>query len=79
MIIIEYKDFTIYQLYDREKDKIIISSSVRLNEENMLTFSLNEKKANSSIEPINEDFSIELINEDSSIEFIDEDLLIKTT
>ena len=60
IIVIEYQDSTTYQLYDREKDEIIISPSVRLNEENMLTSSLSSKEEDPSIEPIDEDLPIEM-------------------
>ena len=63
----------IYQLYDREKDEIIILSSIYLNKENMLTFLLSLKEKDSLIEPINEDLLIEM-NQTS-----DEDLTNSTT
>src|SRR5436190_156215 len=43
MTVIGYRDSSIYRLYDREKDEIIFSTSVRLNEKNMLTSSSSNK------------------------------------
>ena len=43
MTVIDYKDSSIYCLYDREKNEIIFSTSVCLNEKNMLTSSFSNK------------------------------------
>src|SRR5436190_8384223 len=43
MIVIDYRDSLIYCLYDREKNEIIFSTSIHLNEKNMLTSSFSNK------------------------------------
>src|SRR5947207_15863504 len=43
MTVIDYRDSLIYHLYDREKNEIIFSTSIHLNEKNMLTFSFSNK------------------------------------
>ena len=43
MTVIDYRDSSIYHLYDREKNEIIFSTSVHLNEKNMLTSSFSNK------------------------------------
>src|SRR5436190_3166557 len=43
MIVIDYRDSSIYHLYDREKNEIIFFTSVHLNEKNMLTSSFSNK------------------------------------
>src|SRR5436190_9689868 len=58
MTVIDYKDSSIYCLYDREKDEIIFSTSVHLNEKNMLTSSFSNKN---SVINSSESFDKELI------------------
>src|SRR5437762_581477 len=60
MTVIDYRDSSIYHLYDREKNEIIFFISIHLNEKNMLTFSFSNK--NSVIN------SSEFFNEKSSDE-----------
>src|SRR5436190_21997489 len=43
MTVIDYRDSSIYHLYDREKNEIIFSINVHLNEKNMLTSSFSNK------------------------------------
>ena len=43
MTVIDYRDSSIYHLYDREKNEIIFSTSIHLNEKNMLTSSFSNK------------------------------------
>ena len=43
MTVISYRDSSIYCLYDREKNEIIFSTSIHLNEKNMLTSSFSNK------------------------------------
>src|SRR5437762_1093040 len=43
MTVIDYRDSSIYHLYDKEKNEIIFSTSVHLNEKNMLTSSFSNK------------------------------------
>ena len=50
----------IYQLYDREKDEIIILSSIYLNKENMLISLLLSKEEDLLIKSINKDLLIEM-------------------
>src|SRR5437667_12746332 len=56
MTVIDYRDSSIYHLYDREKNEIIFSTSIHLNEKNMLTSSFSNKNPmiNSS-EPFDEE------------------------
>ena len=58
MTVIDYRDSSIYHLYDREKNEIIFFTSIHLNEKNMLTSSFSNKNLmiNSS-----ESFNKELI------------------
>src|SRR5436190_92753 len=58
MTVIDYKDSSIYCLYDRKKNEIIFSTSVCLNEKNMLTFSFSNKN---SVIDSSESFDKELI------------------
>ena len=60
MTVIDYKDSSIYHLYDREKNEIIFSTSIHLNKKNMLTSSFSNK--NSVID------SSEFFDEESSDE-----------
>ena len=43
MTVIDYRDSSIYHLYNRKKNEIIFSTSVCLNEKNMLTSSFSNK------------------------------------
>src|SRR5436189_6257765 len=43
--VIDYRDSSIYHLYDREKNEIIFSTSIHLNEKNMLTSSFSNKNS----------------------------------
>src|SRR5436190_4256918 len=43
MTVIDYRDSSIYYLYNRKKNEIIFSTSVHLNEKNMLTSSFSNK------------------------------------
>src|SRR5436189_4257292 len=61
MIVIDYKDSSIYHLYDREKNEIIFSTSIHLNEKNMLTSSSSNKDP--VIDP-SESFNEESSNEE---------------
>src|SRR5947207_4613721 len=45
MTVIDYKDSSIYHLYDREKNEIIFSTSIHLNKKNMLTSSFSNKNS----------------------------------
>src|SRR5437762_12530608 len=58
MTVIDYRDSSIYCLYDREKNEIIFSTSIHLNEKNMLTFSFSNKN---SVIDSSESFDKELI------------------
>ena len=60
MTVIDYRDSSIYHLYDREKNEIIFSTSIHLNEKNMLTSSFSNKNFMiDSFESFNEEFSDE--------------------
>src|SRR5437762_7457734 len=45
MTVIDYRDSSIYHLYDRKKNEIIFSTSIHLNEKNMLTSSFSNKNS----------------------------------
>ena len=58
MTVIDYRDFSIYHLYDRKKNEIIFSTNIHLNEKNMLTSSFSNKN---SVIDSSESFDEELI------------------
>ena len=57
MTVIDYRDSSIYCLYDRKKNEIIFFISVCLNEENMLTSSFSNKDSVIDKEFFNEFFN----------------------
>src|SRR6266513_6552681 len=62
MIVIDYRDSSIYHLYNREKNEIIFSTSIHLNEKNMLTSSFSNKDL---MIDSSESFNKESFNEES--------------
>src|SRR5437762_2974608 len=69
MTVIDYKNSSIYHLYDREKNEIIFSTSIHLNEKNMLTSSFSNKN---SVIDSSESFNEESFNEESFNEELSE-------
>src|SRR5205809_2554136 len=62
MTVIDYRNSSIYCLYDRKKNEIIFSTNVYLNEKNMLTSSFLNKD---SVINSSESFDEESFNEES--------------
>src|SRR5947208_9228979 len=60
MTVIDYRNSSIYHLYNKEKNEIIFSTSIHLNEKNMLTSSFSNKDLMiNSFESFNEESSDE--------------------
>src|SRR5437773_10514067 len=77
MILMRYRDQSIYQLYDRESDSIIISESIDFNDKDLLTDKNTENSVTDQnfIEFSEIEFFIKFFNEDNEKIFNSSDLM----
>src|SRR5947207_5222132 len=78
MILMKYRDQSIYQLYDRKSDSVIIAESIDFNDEDLLTDENTENSVtnkNFIFEIKNSIFLTEFFNEDNKKIFDSSDLM----